>query len=111
MEQYPECTSLHLDGEIDVYVVPRLRECLAGIWARTSSPCVIVDLSKVTFCDAAGVAVLLFDQKIMSGAGRRLVLTGVSRPVGRVLRASGAISSFEIHQSVEHVLADLAGRG
>ncbi len=111
MEQYPECTSLHLDGEIDACVAPRLRECLARVWARTSSPCVIIDLSRVTFCDASGVSALLFAKKSMALAGRRLILTGISRKVGRVLCATGAIDSFEIQQSVEHVLAELAGRG
>jgi anti-sigma B factor antagonist len=110
MEQYPECTSLHLDGEIDVYVAPRLRQCVADVWARTSSPCLIIDLSKVTFCDAAGLGVLLFAQKIMRSSNRRLVLAGVTKPVARVLQASGAIGHFEIHESVEHALADLGGQ-
>jgi anti-anti-sigma factor len=104
VEQQADCTVLYLDGEIDTYVAPRVRECLADMWARTSTPLVIIDLSRVTFCDAAGLRTLLFALKIMEMAGRRLVLSGVGERMALLMRVSGVLDAFEIHDSVEHVL-------
>lgn len=104
MEQQADCTVLYLDGEIDTFVAPWVRECVADVWARTSTPLVIVDVSRVTFCDAAGIRALLFALKIMQMSGRRLVLSGVGERMALLLRVSGAQDVFEVHESVEQVL-------
>lgn len=108
MEQQADCTVLYLGGEIDTYVAPRIRECVADVWARTSTPIVVIDLSLVTFCDAAGVKALLFALKIMRASNRRLVLCGVGRRMELLLRVSGVQDAFEVQDSVEHVLDDLS---
>lgn len=111
MQQQADCTVLYLDGEIDTYLAPRVRECIADIWARTSTPLVIIDLTRVTFCDAAGIRALLFALKIMRMSGRRLVLSGVGERLALLLRVSGVRDAFEIHDSVEHVLLTDADPG
>lgn len=108
MEQQADCTVLYLDGEIDTFVAPRVRECVADVWARTSTPLVVIDLSEVTFCDAAGVKALLFALRIMQVSNRRLVLCGVGKRMELLLRVSGVQDVFEVHDSVEHVLDDLS---
>ncbi len=108
MEQQADCTVLYLDGEIDTFVAPKVRECVADVWAQTSTPLVVIDLAKVTFCDAAGVKALLFALKIMQASNRRLVLCGVGRRMELLLRVSGVQDVFEVHDSVEHVLDDLS---
>ncbi|MEV5412525.1 STAS domain-containing protein [Thermopolyspora sp. NPDC052614] len=107
VEQQANCTVLYLDGEIDTFVAPRVRECIADVWAQTSTPLVVIDLARVTFCDAAGVKALLFALKIMQATNRRLVLCGVGRRMELLLRVSGVKDLFEVHDSVEDVLDDL----
>ena len=104
MEPQADCTVLYLSGEIDTFVAPRIRECIADVWARSSTPLVIIDLSGVSFCDAAGIRALLFAQKIMRMSGRRLVLSGVDDRMAMLLRVRGVRDEFEVHESVEQVL-------
>ena len=57
-----------LSGELDIACAPALRERLLGM-LRPSASRLVVDLSKVSYCDARGLAVLI-------GTGRRARLLG-----------------------------------
>jgi anti-sigma B factor antagonist len=47
-----------LDGEIDVYTAPRLKEELVSV-VESGCPNVIVDMEKVGFIDSSGLGVLV----------------------------------------------------
>ncbi|MFJ6793552.1 STAS domain-containing protein [Streptomyces sp. NPDC091268] len=55
-----------------------------------------LDLSGVTFCDSAGLHVLLGLNRMAAGSGKSLVLTAVSRRVARLLGITGAERVFTI---------------
>jgi anti-anti-sigma factor len=81
-------TIAELAGELDTASAPALREQLLSL-LRPGSSRIYVDLSKVSFCDASGLAVLV-------GIGRRARLLGgflrlaaVSPQADRVLRITG----------------------
>jgi anti-sigma B factor antagonist len=81
-------TIVKLSGELDIACVPALRERLLGM-LRPSASRLVVDLSKVSYCDARGLAVLI-------GTGRRARLLGgflrlaeVSPPVDQMLHITG----------------------
>jgi anti-anti-sigma factor len=57
-----------LSGELDLTCAPALREQLLGL-LRPGSSRLVIDLSKVSHCDASGLAVLI-------GTGRRARLLG-----------------------------------
>jgi len=57
-----------LNGELDIACAPALREQLLGLLSPGSSR-LVIDLSKVSHCDASGLAVLI-------GTGRRATLLG-----------------------------------
>jgi len=57
-----------LSGELDIACAPALREQLLGLLSPGSSR-LVIDLSKVSHCDASGLAVLI-------GTGRRATLLG-----------------------------------
>jgi anti-sigma B factor antagonist len=59
-----------LAGELDIATAPALREQLLSL-LRPGSSRLIIDLSKVTYCDSSGLAVLV-------GTGRRARLLGGS---------------------------------
>ena len=81
-------TIVKLSGELDIACVPALRERLLGM-LRPSASRLVVDLSKVSYCDARGLAVLI-------GTGRRARLLGgflrlaeVSPQVDQMLHITG----------------------
>jgi anti-anti-sigma factor len=57
-----------LAGELDIACAPALREQLLGL-LRPGASRLVIDLSKVSHCDASGLAVLI-------GTGRRARLLG-----------------------------------
>ena len=61
-------TIAELSGELDIACAPALREQLLGL-LRPGSSRLVIDLSKVSHCDASGLAVLI-------GTGRRARLLG-----------------------------------
>ena len=61
-------TIAELSGELDIAGAPALREQLLGL-LRSGSSRLVIDLSKVSHCDASGLAVLI-------GTGRRARLLG-----------------------------------
>ena len=61
-------TIAELSGELDIACAPALREQLLGL-LRPGSSRLVIDLSKVSTCDASGLAVLI-------GTGRRARLLG-----------------------------------
>lgn len=81
-------TIAELAGELDVASAPVLREQLLNL-LRPGSSRLVIDLSKVSFCDASGLAVLV-------GVGRRARLLGgflrlaaVSPQADQVLHLTG----------------------
>jgi len=81
-------TIAELAGELDIARAPALREQLLSM-LRPGSNRLVIDLSKVSFCDASGLAVLV-------GIGRRARLLGgflrlaaVSPQADQVLQITG----------------------
>ncbi|MFF9193625.1 STAS domain-containing protein [Streptomyces sp. NPDC014779] len=88
-ERRPQRVLARLRGEIDLDDVARLRSDL--VVALRSSPCGLdVDLSDVTFCDSQGLHLLTDLDRLARQSGKTLVLTGLSRPVTRLLEVTGA---------------------
>jgi ABC-type transporter Mla MlaB component len=59
-----------ISGDLDIAGVPALRDQLLGVLAPHASR-MIIDLSGVTFCDASGLAALVWRRPPRTAAGRR----------------------------------------
>jgi anti-sigma B factor antagonist len=81
-------TIAELAGELDVASAPALREQLLGL-LRPGSSRLVVDLSKVSVCDASGLAVLVSAGRRARLLGGFLRLTAVSPQAGQVLDSTG----------------------
>jgi anti-anti-sigma factor len=93
-----------LAGELDLARAPALREQLLGL-LRPGSSRLILDLSRVSFCDASGLAVLI-------GTGRRARVLGgfqrlaaVSPQVARVLNLTGLRRHLPVFATVQAAAA------
>lgn len=78
--------SLH--GELDQRHVHRLREAVA-VLAYSPAARWSLDVAGVTFCDAAGLRVLLAAHRLAADTGRSLVLTRSGPWLRRLLHLAG----------------------
>jgi len=81
-------TIAELTGELDVASAPVLREQLLGL-LQPGSNRLVIDLSRVSFCDASGLAVLVNTARRARLLGGFLRLAAVSPQVGQVLQITG----------------------
>ncbi|MDX6332892.1 MAG: hypothetical protein QOG05_232 [Streptosporangiaceae bacterium] len=77
-----------LTGELDLASATALREELLGL-LRPGSSRLVLDLSRVSFADASGLAVLVGTGRRARLLGGFLRLAAVSPQVNRVLRLTG----------------------
>jgi len=81
-------TIAELAGELDLASAPALREQLRQL-LQPGSGRLVLDLSRVSFCDASGLAVLVGMARRARLLGGFLRLAGVSPQTARVLRLTG----------------------
>lgn len=81
-------TVVRLSGEIDIFTSKAMRRRLLKA-LRHSSSLLVVDLSRVTFCDAGGLAVLVGIQHRARARGVTLALAAPRPQVSRVLHVTG----------------------
>ncbi len=82
--------TIRLAGEIDVMAAETCRAELEQLTAQARQ--IILDLSKVTFCDAAGAGFLLTIVRQAKAAGVPVIVRNLSRPVRRTLQLTGTLS-------------------
>jgi anti-anti-sigma factor len=79
---------LSVAGELDMTSTPLLLEAFTQA-AAPRVPRIILDLSRLTFCDAIGVQTLYQQKKRLEAEGARLELSNPHSAVRRVLELSG----------------------
>lgn len=83
---------VRLLGELDIASAGTARRALDQLDAGVHQ--IILDLSQITFCDAAGVRFLLTAQERARTSGRDLVVRDASRAVRRVLALTGNLPAI-----------------
>jgi anti-sigma B factor antagonist len=85
-----ERTKLGLEGEIDLSAVPALRKALDGC-SEQGPALVVVDLSKVGFCDCSGLRELSKAARTIRESGRTLRITGAKASTRRLFELAGSL--------------------
>jgi anti-anti-sigma factor len=93
-----------LAGELDLARAPALREQLLGL-LRPGSSRLILDLSRVSFCDASGLAVLVGTGHLARRLGGFQRLAAVSPEVARVLNLTGLHRHLPVFATVQAAAA------
>ena len=93
-------TVAELAGDLDIASASALREQFLDL-LRPGSGRLVIDLSKVSFCDASGLAMLVNTARRASLLGGFLRLAAVSPQVGRVLELTGLHRSLAIFPTVQ----------
>ncbi len=97
-------TIVRLRGALDIDAAPALREHLIDV-LRRGPGLLVLDLSRVSPCDAAGLAVLIGTQRRARLLGSVMRLAAPSLPVTKVLRSTGLERSFTIYPDLSGALA------
>ncbi|MEU5685684.1 STAS domain-containing protein [Streptomyces venezuelae] len=92
-------------GELDHHTADVLREplenCLTDGYAR-----LVVDCSRLEFCDSTGLNVLLGARLKAEAAGGGVHLAGMLPVVARVFEITGAEAVFTVHDNLEAALGE-----
>lgn len=86
----PTLPVVRLAGELDVSSIHLVRDSIESLAAAAcSSATVLLDLSRVTFCDVAGLRAIEEATAVLTGTGKELVLYAVPRNVVRLIAVTG----------------------
>lgn len=91
-------TIIRLRADLDFAAAPALRERLIDVLHR-GTDLLVLDLSQVQLCDAAGLAVLVGTQRRAGLLGIPMRLVAPSLPVSKVLGSTGLKHYFTISPS------------
>ena len=91
---------LDVQGELDGFTAPKLRERLVELIDQGQDHIVVV-LDRVGFMDSTGLGTLVGGLKRVKERNGILALVCNNRPALRVLQITGLDSVFPIHTSIE----------
>ncbi|MGW2822328.1 STAS domain-containing protein [Streptomyces sp. NPDC001443] len=97
-------------GELDHHTADLLRDPLDDCLSKGFSE-LVVDCSRLEFCDSTGLNVLLGARLKAEAAGGGVHLAGMLPVVARVFEITGAEAVFTVHDSVDSALADVGANG
>ncbi|MEU3900290.1 STAS domain-containing protein [Streptomyces sp. NPDC045251] len=95
-------------GELDHHTADLLREPLEDCLAKGFNR-LVVDCSRLEFCDSTGLNVLLGARLKAEAAGGGVHLVAMQPVVARVFEITGAEAVFTLHDTLAAALADQSG--
>lgn len=96
-------TIVHVDGDLDVYTAPRLKETLDEVIAGAGA--LVLDLSRVEFMDSTALGVLVGAQQESEGDGGGLRLVVADPLLLKIFHITGLDGMFSIYPQLEEALS------
>src|SRR5262249_37348445 len=95
---------LPLEGDIDLHVSPAVREALNSM-VKKKPKRIVVDLSRATYIDSAGIAVLILAMQEVEAYGGKFFLSGLQETLRLIFETSRLDQTFRIFPDVDAALA------
>ena len=95
---------LPLEGEIDLHVSPRIAASLQTLIAAKPKQ-LVVDLSKVSYIDSSGLAILIEGMQNVTAYGGKFALSGLRETVRPIFEIARLDQVFRIFPDVNAALA------
>jgi anti-sigma B factor antagonist len=95
---------VNVEGEIDIYTAPRLRELLIDLAGKGSYQ-LVVNLEKVGFLDSTGLGVLVGGLKRVRPHDGSLDLVCTQERILKIFKITGLTKVFGIYQTVDQAIA------
>jgi anti-sigma B factor antagonist len=92
-----------VEGEIDVYTAPRLRELLIDL-VNNGRYQLVVNMEKVEFLDSTGLGVLVGGLKRVRAHDGSLDLVCTQERILKIFRITGLTKVFGIHDTVDEAI-------
>ena len=98
-----------VEGEIDIYTAPRLRELFIDLVGKNNYQ-LVVNLEKVGFLDSTGLGVLVGGLKRVRAHDGSLDLVCTQERILKIFRITGLTEVFGIYQTADQAIAAAKGR-
>ena len=98
-------TVVRLAGALDAAAAPALRERLIGL-LHPGLGLLVLDLSRVSSCDSAGLAVLIGAERRARVLGIAMCLAAPSIPVAKLLHLTGLDRNLTIYPDLRALAAE-----
>jgi anti-sigma B factor antagonist len=95
---------LPLQGDIDLHVSPAVSELLNAMLKKKPER-IVIDLSRVTYIDSAGIAVLILAMQQVEAYGGKFFLSGLQETLRSIFETSRLERVFQIFPDVDAALA------
>ncbi|MCE5314349.1 MAG: STAS domain-containing protein [Armatimonadota bacterium] len=95
-----ELPIIELEGEVDVYTAPQLKQQIINILESNAKE-LVVDLTKVDYLDSTALGVLIGGLKRMREVDGNMVLICPNPRIRRVFEITGLDKIFDIYNSEE----------
>jgi anti-sigma B factor antagonist len=95
---------IDVQGEIDMYTAPRLRELVIDLVSKGSYQ-LVVNLDKVGFLDSTGLGVLVGGLKRVRAHDGSLDLVCTHPRILKIVRITGLTEVFGIYETVDQAIA------
>ena len=98
---------LAIEGDIDLHISPAITEALNAMIKKKPER-IVIDLSRATYIDSAGIAVLILAMQEVEAYGGKFFLSGLQETLRLIFETSRLDRTFRIFPDVD---AALAARG
>ena len=95
---------LAIEGDIDLHISPAITEALNAMIKKKPER-IVIDLSRATYIDSAGVAALILAMREVKEYGGKFFLSGVQETIRSILETSRLDRIFWIFPDVDAALA------
>src|SRR6266480_140442 len=95
---------LPLEGDIDLHVSPAVTESLNAMIKKKPER-IVIDLSRATYIDSAGLAALILAMQEVEGYGGKFFLSGLQGTLRSIFEISRLDQTFRIFPNVDAALA------
>ncbi len=93
-----------VEGEIDIYTAPRLRELLIDLAGKNSYQ-LVINMQKVGFLDSTGLGVLVGGLKRVRAHDGSLDLVCTQERILKIFKITGLTKVFSIYETVDQAIA------
>src|SRR6478736_4371215 len=95
---------LAIEGDIDLHVSPAVTESLNAMIKKKPER-IVIDLSRVTYIDSSGIAVLILAMQEVEAYGGKFFLSGLQETLRSIFETSRLERVFRIFPDVDAALA------
>ena len=98
-----ETQVLDLEGEVDVYTAPLLRQAIVDL-VDGGAKHVLINLERVDYLDSTGLGILIGGVKRLKEQGGALRLVGPSARITRIFEITGLNKIFDVYATEQDAL-------